>query len=247
MRVVISGYRYYLPEIGRWLNRDPLGEDGGLNLYVFMGNNSISSIDLFGLVSALPALQDIQIRRIDVSLIDMLLHALKIDEGDGLGHWWFQFNDESYGWWPKGAVNVIKALSLQSVEGELNGMSIFWAEVLDLYRALVIAGNAPGPITLEDATVLKAYERKKEGFLSPSGTRDYHHGHGSPTLAKRADKGELKNGTNNTIGKACQCATEDEIKECIRDFANKYRGKWSLSRSCHTFVKEGKKACCLTE
>jgi RHS repeat-associated protein len=25
------GYRYYIPEQGRWLNRDPIGEEGGVN------------------------------------------------------------------------------------------------------------------------------------------------------------------------------------------------------------------------
>jgi len=41
------GYRYYDP--GRWLNRDPLGERGGYNLYAFIGNNPINAIDPLGL------------------------------------------------------------------------------------------------------------------------------------------------------------------------------------------------------
>ena len=48
MRVVISGYRYYLPEIGRWGSRDPLGEKGGLNLYAFVLNDPINFIDPVG-------------------------------------------------------------------------------------------------------------------------------------------------------------------------------------------------------
>jgi RHS repeat-associated protein len=43
------GRRYYHPETGRWLNRDPLGEEGGLNLYGFVLNDPINTIDLFGL------------------------------------------------------------------------------------------------------------------------------------------------------------------------------------------------------
>ena len=43
------GFRYYDPVTGRWLNRDPLGEAGGLNLYGFVGNDPINSIDLLGL------------------------------------------------------------------------------------------------------------------------------------------------------------------------------------------------------
>ena len=43
------GYRYYSPELGRWLTRDPIEEDGGDNLYAFCGNNGVSRIDARGL------------------------------------------------------------------------------------------------------------------------------------------------------------------------------------------------------
>lgn len=43
------GRRYYLPEIGRWLNRDPLGERGGLNLYGIVLNNPVNLWDVLGL------------------------------------------------------------------------------------------------------------------------------------------------------------------------------------------------------
>jgi len=42
------GYRFYSPELGRWLNRDPLGEAGGINLYGFVGNSPIDWIDFYG-------------------------------------------------------------------------------------------------------------------------------------------------------------------------------------------------------
>ncbi len=32
-----------------WLNRDPIQELGGLNLYAYVGNDPINFIDLFGL------------------------------------------------------------------------------------------------------------------------------------------------------------------------------------------------------
>jgi RHS repeat-associated protein len=43
------GYRYYNPLLGRWVNRDPIGEIGGLNLYKFVRNIPINKIDYFGL------------------------------------------------------------------------------------------------------------------------------------------------------------------------------------------------------
>jgi len=38
----ISGYRYYNPELGRWINRDPIGEEGGLRVKSALGRNNIS-------------------------------------------------------------------------------------------------------------------------------------------------------------------------------------------------------------
>jgi RHS repeat-associated protein len=43
------GYRYYSPELGRWVKRDPIEERGGINLYGFVGNDGVNGIDLFGL------------------------------------------------------------------------------------------------------------------------------------------------------------------------------------------------------
>ncbi len=43
------GYRYYSPELGRWMSRDPIGEEGGLNLYGFVGGNPLNVVDFFGL------------------------------------------------------------------------------------------------------------------------------------------------------------------------------------------------------
>jgi len=46
---VVSGYRTYSPVTARWLSRDPIGERGGLNLSLFVGNRSINKVDLLGL------------------------------------------------------------------------------------------------------------------------------------------------------------------------------------------------------
>jgi RHS repeat-associated protein len=42
------GFRYYDPTTGRWLSRDPIGENGGLNLYGFVDNDGINYIDDLG-------------------------------------------------------------------------------------------------------------------------------------------------------------------------------------------------------
>ncbi len=46
--LVYYGYRYYVPELGRWLNRDPIGERGGINVYGFVLNDSINMLDAYG-------------------------------------------------------------------------------------------------------------------------------------------------------------------------------------------------------
>jgi len=46
--LVLYQKRAYCPELGRWLSRDPIGEDGGLNLYSFCGNNPVDRFDKLG-------------------------------------------------------------------------------------------------------------------------------------------------------------------------------------------------------
>jgi len=48
--VSVYGFRYYDPEEGRWLSRDPIGENGGWNVYGFVGNNGVVRIDRLGLL-----------------------------------------------------------------------------------------------------------------------------------------------------------------------------------------------------
>ena len=43
------GLRFYSPSMGRWINRDPLGEEGGVNLYAMVGNDPINGVDEYGL------------------------------------------------------------------------------------------------------------------------------------------------------------------------------------------------------
>jgi RHS repeat-associated protein len=45
------GYRYYNPSIGRWLDRDPIEEKGGINLYEFVSGDPIFRIDGLGLTT----------------------------------------------------------------------------------------------------------------------------------------------------------------------------------------------------
>lgn len=47
-----TGARYYNPETGRFLQRDPIGIDGGLNIYEYVHSNPLRAADPSGLTSA---------------------------------------------------------------------------------------------------------------------------------------------------------------------------------------------------
>ena len=47
--VMYYGYRFYDPETGRWPSRDPIEENGGINLYGFVGNDGVNKWDYLGL------------------------------------------------------------------------------------------------------------------------------------------------------------------------------------------------------
>lgn len=42
-------YRHYDPQTGRWLSQDPIGEEGGINLYGFVGNDGLGKWDVLGM------------------------------------------------------------------------------------------------------------------------------------------------------------------------------------------------------
>ena len=42
-------YRHYEPVMGRWMSRDPIGEEGGLGLYGFYRNSAVIGFDVLGM------------------------------------------------------------------------------------------------------------------------------------------------------------------------------------------------------
>jgi RHS repeat-associated protein len=50
----LAFYRFYSADLGRWLNRDPLEEGGGMNLYRYVDNSPVSLLDRLGLAPYQP-------------------------------------------------------------------------------------------------------------------------------------------------------------------------------------------------
>lgn len=48
-KLIYYGFRYYKIDTGRWLNRDPISEFGGLGLYVMVSNSTMNNFDFLGL------------------------------------------------------------------------------------------------------------------------------------------------------------------------------------------------------
>ena len=45
---VYYNYRHYVPRCGKWVSMDPLGEDSGAGVYLFLGNSPVAGVDVLG-------------------------------------------------------------------------------------------------------------------------------------------------------------------------------------------------------
>ena len=52
------GFRFYNPAWGRWINRDPIAESGGVNIYAMVSNNPSNLKDEYGMASSACGLSD---------------------------------------------------------------------------------------------------------------------------------------------------------------------------------------------
>ena len=109
----VSGQRYYDPRQGRFVGRDTMGEQGGLNLYGFCGNDAINLWDFLGMVvTTNPSIfaQNVFNRAVPIPYIAPGLFG-------GYDTSWLSFN------WSTGAYNVTK--KTQSFGDPRSGYTIY--------------------------------------------------------------------------------------------------------------------------
>ena len=75
-------HRYYDPDTGRYLSPDPIGLDGGLNLYAYVGNDPVNWIDPEGLYAGATTLIVIPEPSTTAAGTVMLLAAVATIPGD---------------------------------------------------------------------------------------------------------------------------------------------------------------------
>ena len=89
-------YRYYDPNVGRWLNRDPIAERGGYNLYGFIRNDAANSVDVLGLQDAGGEDGSYQSRNLALqAAYTMVGDATKESRSKGLEEFKGHFNDKA--------------------------------------------------------------------------------------------------------------------------------------------------------
>ncbi len=124
--------------IGRWPNRDPIEEEGGINLYTYVGNNPLTGLDPFGLADVVKTDQGF---RIEVGKCEIVKH---ISHGNQKGWPKFFFPKKKLGDCPAAAgfigcyadgINTDIGKSGQLIPGSpKDDGSGLWSDVVDPYR-----------------------------------------------------------------------------------------------------------------
>jgi RHS repeat-associated protein len=76
------GYRFYVPPLGRWINRDPIQERGGTNLYLFSRSQPMNLFDALGLYPVDPPSNSIKVVATITCYADVLWECVCATTGD---------------------------------------------------------------------------------------------------------------------------------------------------------------------
>jgi RHS repeat-associated protein len=162
------GYRYYSPAVGRFLGRDPSGEDGGMNLYAMCSNNLVDRWDLLGREPHIdrPAPPK---RHIDASSGEDMSGPSQWSYGGGVigpATGWIR-GVESNGYIKSDSGNTGTyngALTVNGVVANSNGQVTGANVTLDDGTTLMVPISATSGITTSELGILPSTESLRAGF-----------------------------------------------------------------------------------
>jgi hypothetical protein len=234
--------RYYDPQTGEFVSRDPLEYVDGMSQYrgYFVpskvdplglsccGGNSASEILIAGVIA----------KRKNVLWKEVFKTAGgKETEEDAYGHWWTEVDSSSYGWWPVDGVGGIID-TVKGVPGELNGTTSFGGtETRDPHH-----GDAGENVKELNVCLKKPFPypvlRPKPGIeWRIPGTLKYGTGKGTKCCELEND-GALKPGALALV-KSCLNSAPGEFDKTHDTW--RYPGR----HNCHSFQKWLLRQCCV--
>ncbi len=106
--LLLTHFRGYAPDLGRWLSTDPIGEEGGVNLYGYVEGNPLNLVDPLGLICVGDKFSKDQLHQIEETVVGrQLTQAVRTAESssgrqilirhDATGISSFIFNDITLG------------------------------------------------------------------------------------------------------------------------------------------------------
>ena len=90
--------RYYDPAVGRFVSRDPIGLQGGINQYAYVGNNPVNLTDPLGLQAQSPLILAQSGNYFQTTLTDVAQSLAKVvPGGEGMRNATASYNAGNYG------------------------------------------------------------------------------------------------------------------------------------------------------
>lgn len=113
-------FRNYNPELGRWMQRDPIGYTGGKNLYGYVGESPLVWIDSYGLEPQDTRTQAQKMKAVCASLKDAIEHDMSV--GDFAKKYHPNWNRRNQGNWYQVHLTVDGSLlGLEDDEVDVDG------------------------------------------------------------------------------------------------------------------------------
>jgi RHS repeat-associated protein len=207
------GYRFYNADTGRWPNKDPMAEQGGNNLYGFVGNNPISQVDLNGEILLDTAL-DLLVLGADVSAgmgastISLDVAALAIS---------FQPTPLPVGANPRGATIIYRMIKGERKAYELVDHALLSAVADEPnFKGIVINDLASRP---QKATIGLEYRGRRPNEVG----RDYdRHFKSFASTVSKAKETSLKGASQFAPG-----VGDEQVRQMINEALKKQKAEFS--------------------